>query len=575
MGKIGRGLASLAFFAMAGMAAAAEAPAPQTVGSVFSEETRVSLGKCFFDDQIDAQTKLRKPKGTTTAGADKSISTKGLIPGAIASAAAGAVLDLTVGALKAAGEDKSTSPVVAFAANGWMYRLDASGAVVLNTDYECIQVTSGSFWNGLRLTEKERAAAAKKPEDLYVVPVNDTDSVVGLDQRVLAIDSEAGAEVNLAKWTSVTKGTVALDWKTALLERQRQLRHVRFFFEARIAPREGANDKFAIAPNALFFEQPLKKGFFELGAEARNIHVSLTLLAAGDAEKPLASIALPFYDVPPNTFMSPLYFAERETGLFVVPAISGEEATFVTQKKALLTKASDDMKLAYKPLADPPKTTEATAVEKSDLKVARTAYCKLINTRAEEAAAKAKTKTALPLECDFELQAVKDPLDLATVKLENAKQKDAALNNVRDDWESFSHPSGVACKWPTDKPLVCVLSKDGGKPLRAITVTSTIVEVKEGSKFAAFLGKVLGAAQPTIQQAIDAKTPAGKASAAADLETKQGIYLLALKDVELMEAKLAEAKADSASKESDIKTAEKNLLTAQIAAKKAREDAGG
>jgi hypothetical protein len=77
-----------------------------------------------------------------------------------------------------------------------------------------------------------------------------------------------------------------------------------------------------------------------------------------------------------------------------------------------------------------------------------------------------------------------------------------------------------------------------------IIVSATVVEIKEPSKFVAFLGDTLEKAKPSIQSAVDASLPVARATADEKERAAKEDFELAKADVAIAEQELASAKSE-------------------------------
>lgn len=526
-------------------------------GAVLEEETRVYLGTCFFSD-------VKTPAKPPVEQEVQSF----LLPGVVA-VLAETVIDFTIGALKAAGEDKSMQAIAAYPANGWMYQLDKSARLVINPDGRCIQIISGSFWNGFRVLENENEAPSRDPS-----------KIVKLDNRKKSktIDP-SGEKVTVDRWDAADSLGKEVALFKQIKARYRQLRWARFFFEARIEPLKGTNDKFIIAPSALYFEKPVEKRFFEADLAKRNLLVTLSIANAGaEVGKAFASVNFPFREVPSNTLLTPLYFSGHTSRAIQVPELTEEEKKDVLAKKTKLEKASSEVKLV-KGLPSGEKFETPNSFENENYKKAAEAYCKELDkfnttlTNKEKAALKATAP-----ECPVDVQVAKMNLSKANDEFIKFTTKQEAQFNTDKYWlikESDPKNIGVSCdpinEMKENFQAQCTLTGNA-KELRPITISASVIEVKEGSKFAAFLGKALEKGQPAINAAIEAKTPNKQAEATEKLKENQDAYQLALADVATAEAKVADLPADATATQKA--TAQRELLNAKIAANQSARKAG-
>lgn len=520
-------------------------------GGVLKEETRVYLGECFFSDIVVAPPKTPVPQFAL---------------GPVLGVALGeAVVDFTVGALKAAGEDKSIQAIAAYSANGWMYQLDTNARLVVNPKGRCIQVISGSFWNGLR---------ALGPESIDNVPTRDPSKTVKLDNREpVKTKDPSGVDVTVVGW----KPSEPL---VAQLEAYfRQLRQARFFFEARIEPLQGTDDKFVIAPNAMYFEKPVERGIFEISPK-RNVLVSLTMANSGaDTSKAFASINFPFRDVPSDTLLTPLYFRDQTSRAIQVPELTDDEKKSVLAKKAKLEKAVSEVEITKGPTPqtefEPPNSFTNASYQK-----AAKSYCDELDKYNATLTSKNKNATKITApECPVDLQVAKAKLSKANSDFIKYAAKQEAEFNTNHYWllpkgDPQSH--GVTCSPKNDKntdfEANCALTST--TDVRSITVAASVVEVKEGNQFAAFMGKVLEKAQPGINAEIEAATPEKQTAAAEQHKADLDAYQLALADVATAEAGLADVSSKSGATATEMAKAERDLLEKKIAANQKARKAG-
>ncbi len=260
---------------------------------------------------------------------------------ALASAAVEVAVDFAVGALKAAAEEQTTQAVAAYPANGWFYEQTATGNLVVARQSACVQIISGSFWNGLQLVsplESENSAV-----------VVDSRETVDVGPRVL----DRSVDENGATTRVIRNKIEDTEMKAALNARFRQLRHARFFFEATIKKIDGSKSLFSIAPQGLYFEKQVERTWFEFSDRPRNLVISLSLIKGGsDPTKPFASVTFPFRSVPVGTFLTPLYFAGLESRSLAAPDLDGDEKEAAEAVQAALKQAASDYRLVTAYFAD-------------------------------------------------------------------------------------------------------------------------------------------------------------------------------------------------------------------------------
>lgn len=517
-------------------------------GAVLEEETRIFLGPCFFSDL------------PPTEPTDE----KFLVESVLGIALAETVVDFAAGALKTAGEDKSTQAIAAYPANGWMYQLNMNAQLVVNPQSRCIQIISGSFWNGLRVLDGE---------DFNNVSTRDQTKTVMLDSRQeVEITDPSDANVSVAQWKS--SSPIFEQLKSHF----RQLRQARFFFETRIEPLQGTDDKFVIAPNAMYLEKPVEQSCFEINPK-RNVLVTLTMANAGaDGGKAFASVNFPFRDVPSGTLLTPLYFRDHTSRAILAPELTEDEKKSVLAKKAKLNKATSEVQLVKGP-PPPPVFVSPNSFENAGYVKAAKTYCSELDKYNVllVAQSKAATKITAP-ECPVDLQVAKTTLSKASATFTEFAAHQEAEFNTSNYWllpDSDPKSLGVSCNPSSSKGFEanCTLTKPTN--VRPMTVSASVVEVKEGNKFAAFLGKVLEKAQPGINAAIEAKKPDEEAAASAASEQSKvdrEAYQLAVADVETVEAKLADILIKVGATSAEIAQCKKDLLEKKIIAnQKARK----
>lgn len=522
------------------------------VGGVLEEETRVYLGNCFFEDPAKAAPVPIPP--TERLGPK-------MAWGAVGVAAAEAVIDFGVGALKAAAEEKTAQAIAAYPANGWMYQHDTSGNLLVHPESKCIQVISGSFWNGLRMQRGEDDAKAVTPRDERIH--------VPLDARAIDKTQDPGGdEVSVARWDA---GGPLFG---KLKGRYRQLRWARFFFEARIEKFKGTEDKFVVAPSALYFEKAVEKSFFELGKGKRNLLVTISLAKAGaDAGTTFASVSFPFRDVLPGTLLTPLYFQGHTSRALQAPDLSEEDKKVVLARDALLKQASVEVALAA---GQPqPATFESPlSLDSPEYRKAVTAYCNEVKAYNTEIAKNKRAMPAAATECPVETQVARLNLEKANKAFNDHTRRLEAAFNTQNRWTKGGN-ADVGCS-PTlpgkDFKTGCGLSKavDAGP----MTVSATVVEVKEASKFVAFLGKVAEKVQPVLNTALEARLPEKKAEAVEDGKQADEAYAIAMAEVSVAEAALAAKLADAKATEEEKASQRKVLLEKKVAANRAARKAG-
>lgn len=538
---------------------------PVDVGKVLEEETRVFAGPCIFqakrpDVPQTTQTpeeQAREAMAEKARGAHTFMATSAL-GGAVVAAVAETAIDFGVAALKAAAEEKTAQAVVAFPVNTWLYQMNATAQLVINPNANCIQIVSGSFWNGFSVKdESERETnAVEKLHARY-----DDEKVKADARSVYPAQDPAGDEVSVAHWKSEE-----LIFKP-LKRRYRQLRWVRFIMEVRVEQLEGTKDKFYLAPSAFYFQKPVQTSIWNLKS-TRNILVTITLTPAGDgdANHVIGSIAMPFRDVEPRTLLSPLYFEGQTSRALQAPALEDGEKAAVEATQKLYAAAKQDVTIAKGPApakALPP----INDVRDAEYLKSATQYCKVV----EKYNAKIKKGNGEPItapECPVEILVARSEVDDATTSFREATARRQATFNTDRLW--LSGAGGIKCQAGLDKNSVwnpnCTL-QGAPKSYRAITVSATVVEIKEPSKFVAFLGNVAEKVKPTLKTAVEASLPAGKAKTEEDQRKgKEDLESLKL-DVAVAEASLASAKGDA-----EIAQARKTVYDKKVLAnRKARE----
>lgn len=546
-----RGASASIVFAALALTSLQLRAAEVAAGSVLEEETRVYTGGCFFEG-----TAAPTPRSPLL----QALSMTGL-EAAAGAAVLNAAIDFGVGALKAAAEEKSAQAIVAYPANSWMYQHDQAGTLQVHPKSRCIQIISGSFWNGFRMSAGE--------DPTKVVPRNE-DVHVPLDARKADDTREpGGTNVRVARWDA---GGPLFD---KLKERYRQLRWARFFFEARLEALPGTEDKFVIAPSALYFEKPVEKSLFELRGK-RNLLVTISLSKAGaESATAFASVSFPFRDVLQATLLTPLYFQGHTSRALQAPDLGDEEKKLVESRDALLKQASEEIGLVM----GKPKPATFDAPVSLDVPAYRQvvkAYCNEIKAYNAEIA---KNKKAVPVaatECPVELQVAKLSLERANKTFLEATKKLEAEFNTKNKWmKAAPGAADMTCKTEgagADLKVECKLPKTiDAVP---VTVSATVVEVKEASKFVAFLGKVAEKMQPALTAAVEAELPEKKAAKAEEVKQADEAYAVAMADVAIAEAALAAKVADGKATEEEKLSLQKALLEKKIAANKAARKAG-
>ena len=447
------------------------------VGKVLDEETRVFVGPCFYPPP---------PKAAPPTGAER-IVPSALVSGVIA-ALAETTLDFAVGALKAAGEEKTASAVVAFPANVWMYQLNETANLVVNPKAQCIQILSGSFWNGFR------AYPSETTDQLHSVTTEKIDEAT---RQITSVRDPDGGSALVANWVATE------DESLALKKRYRQLRTVRFFMEVRVEQMKGTQDKFFLAPNGMYFKGPMESSWYELRQRGmRNLLVTLTLTDPTDKEgNAFASVAIPFRRVEPGTKLTPLYFDGMTSRALVAPALPADERTAVERKQALYRQATEELTLIGGPKSATRMVTTNT-VRNTDYRGALTAYCSAVDAYNKEAL-KSKKEPLMPAECPVSVADAKAKYDDAKKVFDAANaERQARANSAQ--WKGKT--TAVTCtpinESTPDFAPGCKLVAPSDH--LAIVVTATVVEIKEPSKFLAFLGSALEKSKPSITTAVQA-----------------------------------------------------------------------
>jgi hypothetical protein len=516
------------------------------VGKVLDEETRVFAGPCIFQAK-----KPEPPDVTRPPPVQPSIMAAGPFIGAIAET----FLDFGVAALKAAAEEKTAQAITAFPVNTWMYQLNATAQLVINPKASCIQIISGSFRDGLLVLPSE----TNKVED---VAARDDSAKVEAKKRERTTEKDsAGKEVSIAHWAQEKN----IDEQ--LQQRFRQLRSARFLMEVRVEQLENTDDKFYLAPSAFYFANPVQSSWLDFKGR-RNILVTVTLAPAGESDdKVIASIAMPFRDVSPGTRLTPLYFEGQSSRALKAPALGDADRKDVDAKQALYEAAKRDVSLAQGSTPRAPQPIN-TVRDPEYLRSAQQ-YCQAVDKyNAERKKAKSKADEATPPECPVEVLVAQSELDTATKVFRDATARRQAKLNADTLWKDGS--GGVKCTpgaGGTQASTPSCKLKSPEMDVGAITISATVVEIKEASKFVAFLGNVAEKVKPTVKAAVDASLPAGKAKAEEDQrKAKEDLESLKL-DVAVAEVTLANAKSDA-----DIAQSKKTVYDKKVLAnRKARE----
>lgn len=481
-------------------------------GATMGEETRIYYGTCLFNE-VKTSTVTSHEKGNVPAVNPtfnvRNFTAIGPIPAAIADV----VIDYSAAALKAAATTETAQSVVAYPAHGSFYQQTSDGKLGLNTKSQCIQVISGSFYNGTRAyaTDPDR-----KPDGDIVL--SDTATTIPGDS--IAKDNQPLVRLSAGKDHVIP----------VLNQRFRQANKIRIFFEARIVSVD--DQLFSISPSALIYMEPADPGFFhDMIHPARNVLVSLTLAPTGTVDgKTISSVSFPFPELKPKTFLTPLYFAGQASSGFHAPTLSDDDKTSVTSLQKELKDANSEWSLVEKPKDSKPKTKKLE--DDADYKNALTDYCKevtIANHKAleehrarltvdqcPEALGKAKQALA-DAEANFSQKTALDKANKDIVAWKKAKTP--GLDVAADPIDSF--PDVVCDPADEKKGAHCTLA-DSATYL-PVTVSASVVEVRKPNEFIAFLGKVADAVAPTAKQAIDSRTKAAQ-------ETKEEAQNSALDD---------------------------------------------
>lgn len=529
------------------------------VGKVLDEETRVFAGSCIFEAK-----KAEPPPEKLRPPPPRGPGIQAIGP-AIVGAIAESAIDFGVAALKAAAEEKTAQAITAFPVNTWMYQLNGTGQLVINPKIACIQIVSGSFWDGVRLTSDDKDANGQPKPAEAIAALDETAKVEADSRKTENAKDATGNDVSIARWKP--KGNI----DEQLKKHFRQLRSVRFMMEVRAEQMEDTKDKFFLAPNAFYFERPVQKTLLDIKGR-RNVLVTVTLMPAGAppsaSDTVIGSIAMPFREVEPGTRLSPLYFEGQTSRAMKAPALTDEEQRTVGAKQTLYASAKTDVTFVKGP-APRPALPPINNVRDPEYLKSATLYCQAVEKYNAERV-KAKADGVSPPECPVAVLVAKSELDSATKAFTDATTGRQAKFNTERLWSDGS--GGVKCKPGLDEqhtwhPNCEIVSEP--LDVGTITVSATVVEIKEPSKFVAFLGTVAEKVSPTAKAAVNAALPAGKA-------TTEEAKRKALEDVESakLDVAIAEANLAGATTPADIAQKKKDLYDKKVAANRKAREAG-
>lgn len=481
-----------ALLASPGFATDAGADNSSEIGQVLQEETRVYTGPCFFDQHPEA-----KNISNTTQHGQAFIEGLGL-------AGVNAALDLAVGALKAAATTRSAQAVIAFPSNSDFYLRTQDGALTLNPDMACIQIISGSFWDGFAVKESEAQ------ESSVAVPAIQAGQVVtryggtvpsDIAKKPKATYDPRGNPVYVARWPRVEGASGNnTSWLSVLHLRYPQLRWARMVFEARLDLNEAAaGNLLSFTPNAFFYDKPIETHWYEFNNQ-RNVAITLSINKAGSGGAAVASALFPFRDVNAGTLLSPLYFAHQTSAAQWAPQLEGDEKLAFQADSAELSAAKAAVKMNYRKGKKDPELWDRRAYRKQ-LK----AYCQTVQTYNQQLPKKAKRLS--PTECPLPLQQARKNMEAAQRKL----QLTQALDDLSRKWGANGQ-SPVSCV-DALKPESCKFEQSA--PLYPVTVSATVVEVDEPSTFLKWMAATWENAKPALSDAVKARLPEGRAAAAA------------------------------------------------------------
>lgn len=576
----------------------ADASSVTQEGSVLRLETRTQIGRCLIATPplTDAQAAIAdfSPPAAATGGGAPAGAGAGLRAASPRLAApnrarwsspqqalVGAAVDLTLAALVAAGQDSSAEAITSFPATGYLYTM-TPGALVRVPQDLCVQILSGSFWDGIAIMDGDELSFKAERSELQALDDKASTAIPGYmdSTRFARLD---GAEVPLVRWRTWGPSRYAESaeqFHAALRQRFRQVREARFYFEAAIlASADRAH--LQILPQALYFKEGIKRGFFEAGRRPRSLMVTVSLSQAGsDPDTSFGSVAFTFPDVPPDTLLSPLYFRGQASRTVGLAALSDVDRKHVLQSQEALAQATKDLDgetrmpsgggTAATPATNPADTpaaapmTQALLADKEYLRqLAR--YCNALDARARRQGAAlqatfpstAGTADSTSL-CPVEARLAQLAMAWRASVLAQAQDAARAAEHAKRHRAAPNQPvDGVTCGVDRSGKLQCTVK---AQDMALVGVRSAVVETRDGSKLAAFLGRVLGGSEDAIDKAVAARSPAARASASLAAQADADAYALALADIRIAQAKLDAVESSPASSASQVEEARKDVI---------------
>ena len=513
---------------------------PQDVGAVFKQETRVHVGPCIF-----APPPLQaKPQEF-----------KALIAPVVGAALIAAGLDFVDSAIQEAAREQSVQAVLAFPATAAFYELTKDGQLDFNKAESCIQVLVGGFRDGLSLP------ADPKNPDWNSVEATQPIKFPSYKEYPHTADGKA---ITWPPETTRDQGTKGAKTLTQTLqEHYRQLTSVKLFFEARIDTSPGLKSLFRLAPNALYFGDPLEHNWSDWSTPVRNLLVSISFIRGADGQNStFASVTFPFRELPAHTFISPLYFLGNESQWLHTPAPTDSENSTIqgvqnTLKQADIDEAAKLGKDPEKPTDNPNNPNSPDAPWRNPTYLRHMAsYCdRVARLNGHLKAASQIKATSCPYDKDMLEAQYLASFELKVMQWQ--ANKDAAQKRL-----SKKIGPNLQCTKSAKDGKYCTLAKS--RVLAPYSVTASVVEIKDASKFVGFLANVADKAKPGLTTELQNKiSPSVKSQAAETQAENYENYLVALDAVKVAQAALDEAATE------DKPSKQLALLQAQVAANRA------
>jgi hypothetical protein len=453
-------------------ASAANAPqvASSVPGTMLKDETRVYIKPC-----INLESRARKAKNENQS----------FLAPAVVAAAIEVLVNVGVGIVKAAAVDETLTVDTAFPVTKAFYRVNTDGTLVINPDFQCLQVVTGTFSAG------EYSSESKPPPT---------------DNDFESIDPS--------------------------------IRVPRVFFEAEFVAVPGSAQFMALAPKLFVYSGPSKKRFLEWGEVTRNLSINLSFQVAGaEPGTAIGNLTIPFRNVSPETVVGPDYFAGVQLKPLAFPALSASDLQELQAARGAMARIKglmEPIQATIDPKLGPDYSTKLTAYC-----AAWKSYVDLLKKRHVDTKAEGNFVEPKDENC---------PKDIRQAQLLAFAQK-ASLDRVvtasdraRELETEKAISKSVSCNYDS-----CGLTSDVARDYVPLVVSATLVEVREASAFSRHLAAVAEAMKPTVTQALKDSTPDAKEADAVTKQTAAETKAELEKD-NLEAYYVAKAKADAAYK---------------------------